>query len=96
LFRGELGEAVLLTPPKNGIDAKKLLVAGLGDSQTFSTQRMQLVGEIVYTEASRLSVKNPFFSPTVPDGGVSRFTNGPVFRGRRSRDFFTRPRPKKS
>jgi hypothetical protein len=78
LFRGELGETVLLTPPKNSIGAKKLLIVGLGDSQTFSPQRMQLVGEIVYTEASRLGVKNPFFAPTVLDGGVSRFTTGQV------------------
>jgi hypothetical protein len=78
LFRGELGETVLLTPPKNSIGPKKLLIVGLGDSQTFSPQRMQLVGEIVYTEASRLGVKNPFFAPTVLDGGVSRFTTGQV------------------
>jgi Cytosol aminopeptidase family, N-terminal domain len=78
LFRGELGETVLLTPPKNSIGAKKLLIVGLGDSQTFSPQRMQLVGEIVYTEANRLGVRNPFFSPTVLDGGVSRFTTGQV------------------
>jgi len=78
LFRGELGETVLLTPPKNSIGAKKLLIVGLGDSQTFSLQRMQLVGEIVYTEASRLCVRNPFFAPTVLDGGVSRFTTGQV------------------
>src|SRR5580658_3370788 len=78
LFRGELGETVLLTPPKNSIGARKLLIVGLGDSQTFSPQRMQLVGEIVYTEASRLGVKNPFFAPTVLDGGVSRFTTGQV------------------
>jgi hypothetical protein len=78
LFRGELGETVLLTPPKNSIGAKKLLLVGLGDSQTFSPQRMQLVGEIIYTEASRLGVKNPFFAPTVLDGGVSRFTTGQV------------------
>jgi hypothetical protein len=78
LFRGELGETVLLTPPKNSMGAKKLLIIGLGDSQTFSPQRMQLVGEIVYTEASRLGVKNPFFAPTVLDGGVSKFTTGQV------------------
>jgi hypothetical protein len=39
---------------------------------------MQLVGEIVYTEASRLGVRNPFFAPTVLDGGISRFTTGQV------------------
>jgi hypothetical protein len=48
LFRGELGETLLLTPPKDRLGAKMLLIIGLGDSQSFSPQRMQLVGEIVY------------------------------------------------
>jgi len=78
LFRGELGETLLLTPPKNSLAARKLLIIGLGDSQTFSPQRMQLVGAILYTEASRLGVANPFFAPTVLDGGVSKFTTGEV------------------
>jgi hypothetical protein len=78
LFGGELGETLLLTPPKNSLGARKLLIIGLGDSQTFSPQRMQLVGTILYTEASRLGVANPFFAPTVLDGGVSKFTTGQV------------------
>src|ERR1700690_4085852 len=45
LFRGELGETLLLAPPANSMGARKLLLIGLGDSQTFSPQRMQLVGE---------------------------------------------------
>ena len=73
LFRGDLGETLLVTPPKGALGARKLLIAGLGDSQTFSPQRMQLVGEIVYTEAARLGVAHPFFAPTVIDGGVSKF-----------------------
>src|ERR1700722_2199096 len=36
LFRGELGESILLTPPKSQLGAKRLLIIGLGDSQTFS------------------------------------------------------------
>jgi len=78
LFRGELGETLLLTPPKNSLAARKLLIIGLGDSQTFSPRRLQLVGAILYTEASRLGVANPFFAPTVLDGGVSKFTTGEV------------------
>jgi hypothetical protein len=78
LFRGELGETLLLTPQKNSLSAKKLLIIGLGDSQVFSPQRMQLVGTILYTEASRLGTANPFFAPTVLDGGVSKFTTGEV------------------
>jgi hypothetical protein len=78
LFRGELGETLLLTPPKGGLGAKRLLIIGLGDSQTFSLQRMQLVGEILYTEASRIGVAHPFFAPTILDGGVSKFATGQV------------------
>ena len=64
LFRGELGETLLIAPPKNSLGAKKLLVIRLGDSQTFSPQRMQLLGEMVYREASNL--------------GVTKFTTGQV------------------
>jgi len=78
LFRGELGETLLITPPKGGLGAKKLLIIGLGDSQTFSVDRMQLVGEILYTEGSRLGVAHPFFAPTILDGGVSKFATGQV------------------
>jgi hypothetical protein len=78
LFRGELGETLLLTPPNGSLGAKKLLLIGLGDSQTFSPQRMQLVGEIVYTEASRIGVAHPFFAPTILDGGVTKFATGDV------------------
>jgi hypothetical protein len=78
LFRGELGETLLLAPPKGGLGARKLLIIGLGDSQTFSLQWMQLVGEILYTEASRIGVAHPFFAPTILDGGVTKFATGQV------------------
>jgi hypothetical protein len=78
LFRGELGETLLLAPSKDSMGAKKLLVIGLGDSQDFSPQRMRLVGEILYAEAGRIGVTHPFFAPTVLDGGVSKFSTGEV------------------
>jgi hypothetical protein len=78
LFGGELGETLLIAPPGNGLGARKLLIIGLGDSQTFSPQRMQLVGEILYREAGNLGVAHPFFAPTILDGGVSKFTTGQV------------------
>lgn len=78
LFRGELGETLLIAPPKGSLGAKKLLIIGLGDSQTFSPQRMQLVGEILYTEASRIGVAHPFFAPTILDGGITTFTTAPI------------------
>jgi Cytosol aminopeptidase family, N-terminal domain len=78
LFRGELGETLLLAPPKGTLGAKRLLIIGLGDSQTFSPDRMQLIGEILYTEASRLGVAHPFFAPTILDGGVAKFATGQI------------------
>jgi hypothetical protein len=78
LFRGELGETLLVAPPKDSLGAKKLLIIGLGDSQSFSPQRVQLVGEILYSEASRIGVAHPFFAPTVLDGGVAKVTTGEV------------------
>jgi hypothetical protein len=78
LFRGELGETLLIVPPKGSLTANKLLIIGLGDSQSFSPPRMQLVGEIVYNESSRFGVAHPFFAPTILDGGVSKFATGEV------------------
>jgi hypothetical protein len=78
LFRGELGETLLLAPPKDSLGARKLLIIGLGDSQTFFPQRMQLIGQILYREAGNLGVEHPFFAPTILDGGVSKFTTGEI------------------
>jgi hypothetical protein len=78
LFRGEFGETMLITPPMGSLGAKKLLIIGLGNSQDFSPQRMQLVGEILYAEASRLAIAQPYFAPTILDGGVAKFTTGDV------------------
>jgi Cytosol aminopeptidase family, N-terminal domain len=78
LFRGDLGETLALTSPEGTLGARRLLLIGLGDSQTFLPSRMQLVGEIVYSEAGRLGVAHPFFAPTILDGGVSKFATGEV------------------
>lgn len=78
LFRGELGETLLVTPPSGTLRAKKLLIIGLGDSQDFLPQRMQLAGEILYAESTRLGIARPYFAPTILDGGVTRFATGDV------------------
>jgi hypothetical protein len=66
--------SALLAPRANSFGTKKLLIISLGDSETFAPERMQLVGEIVYSEASRLGVAHPFFAPTILGGGVGKFT----------------------
>lgn len=78
LFRGELGETILIDPPAGSLRAKRLLIIGLGEAQSFAPERMELVGSIVYREAKRLGVRHPFFAPTVIDGGVSGFNTGVV------------------
>ena len=78
LFAGELGETILLTPPPGTLAARRLLIIGLGDSQTFTPERMRFVGKIAYGEAERLGVAHPFFAPTVLDGGVTGFATDQV------------------
>lgn len=78
LFAGDVGETLLIVPKAGTIPAHRLLIIGLGDSRTFTPERMNQVGTIAFTEASRLGVKHPFFAPTVLDGGVSDFNTGEV------------------
>jgi hypothetical protein len=84
LFRGELGETMLIIPPAGSLAARKLLIIGLGDSETFTPQRLELVGSITYNESNRLGVAHPFFAPTVLDGGVTKYSTGQA-----SENFFT-------
>ena len=78
LFGGELGETILLTPPVGTLAAKRVLIIGLGDSATFTPERMYLVSKIALREANRLGVAHPFFGPTILDGGVTKFATGEV------------------
>jgi Cytosol aminopeptidase family, N-terminal domain len=78
LFRGDLGETIVVVPPAGSLAAKKLLIIGLGDSQNFTLQRMEFVGSIVYRESNRLGVAHPSFAPTILDGGVTKFNTGEV------------------
>jgi hypothetical protein len=77
-FAGMLGETLVLTPPVGRLKARRLLIVGLGDSSSFTPERMRLVGRIVVRECDRMGVAHPFFAPTVKDGGVDRFTTGQV------------------
>jgi hypothetical protein len=78
LFGGELGETILLTPPEGTLGAKRVLIVGLGDSSTFTPERMYFVGKIALREANRLGVAHPFFAPTILDGGVTKYSTGEV------------------
>ncbi|MGA2416458.1 MAG: M17 family peptidase N-terminal domain-containing protein [Candidatus Sulfotelmatobacter sp.] len=78
LFRGELSETVLVTAPRGTLGAKNLLIIGLGDTQGFTPQRLELVGSVAYTESNRLRVAHPYFAPTILDGGVTKYSTGEV------------------
>jgi hypothetical protein len=74
LFTGDLGETVLLLPSATDISARRILIIGLGDSATFTPDRMYLVGKIAFREANRLNIGHPIFAPTILDGGVTGFS----------------------
>jgi hypothetical protein len=78
LFNGDLGETIVLTPPLGSMKPRKVLIIGLGDSQTFTPSRMYLVGKIAFLEADRLGVAHPYFAASILDGGVTKFTTGEV------------------
>jgi Cytosol aminopeptidase family, N-terminal domain len=78
LFAGQQGETLLIVPKSGTIPARKLLIIGLGDSNSFTPAVMNLVGSIVFNESSRLGITHPFFAPTVLDGGVSGFNTGEI------------------
>jgi Cytosol aminopeptidase family, N-terminal domain len=78
LFRGDLGETLLLVSPVGALAAKNLLIIGLGDSQTFTPQRMELVGSVAYRESNRLGIRHPYFAATILDGGVARYKTGEI------------------
>ena len=76
LFAGTLGETLLITPRSGAIPARRLLIIGLGDLESFTPDREQLIGTIVFQESSHLGVAHPFFAPTVLDGGKTDMDTG--------------------
>jgi hypothetical protein len=76
LFAGSLGETLLIAPRSGAIPARRLLIVGLGDLDSFTPDRELLVGTIVFQESNRLGVAHPFFAPTVLDGGKTGIDTG--------------------
>jgi hypothetical protein len=77
-FAGALGETLLIAPKRGTIPARRLLLIGLGDLNTFSPERERQVGFIVFEESKRLKADHPFFAPTVIDGGKAGLDTGEV------------------
>jgi Cytosol aminopeptidase family, N-terminal domain len=78
LFAGALGETLLIAPRPGTVPARRLLLIGLGDRESFSPDRERVVGFIFFEEAERLGISHPYFAPTVLDGGKAGTDTGDV------------------
>src|SRR6516165_10007737 len=80
--RGEFGgdqlETILITPPKDSIKAKALLLVGLGDEADLSLKLMEAVGRVSLREAARLGAGRVAFAPLIRDQGNTRIGTGDV------------------
>jgi hypothetical protein len=80
--RGEFGgdqlETLLITPPRDSIKAKALLLVGLGDEDALSLKLMEAVGRVSLREATRHGVRRVGFAPLIRDQGNARFGTGDV------------------
>jgi Cytosol aminopeptidase family, N-terminal domain len=71
-------ETLLLTPPKDTIKPKMLLLIGLGEEDSLSLDRLERVGRVALREAAKLNVKQVAFAPLLRDQGNSKFETGQV------------------
>jgi hypothetical protein len=77
-FVGDQLETILITPPKDSIKAKALLLVGLGDEDALSLKLMEAVGRVSLREAVRLGASRVAFAPLIRDQGNSKFGTGDV------------------
>lgn len=73
-FDGHYLETFYLDLSKKTISAKKLLLIGLGDRNSFSEDKMISVGGIAMREALKLGVKNFAFGSDLKDAGIDSKT----------------------
>lgn len=77
-FVGDELETMLITPPKDSIKAKALLLVGLGDESDLSLKLMEAVGRVSLREASRIGASKVAFAPLLRDQGNSKLATGDV------------------
>jgi Cytosol aminopeptidase family, N-terminal domain len=77
-FVGDQLETIVITPPKGSINAKALLLIGLGDENALSLTLLESVGRVSLREAARLGVNRVAFAPLIRDQGNSKFGAGDV------------------
>src|SRR5207253_563223 len=69
---------LLITPPKDSIKAKALLLVGLGDEDALSLKLMEGVGRVSLRQAARLGVSRVAFAPLIRDQGNTKLGTGNV------------------
>jgi hypothetical protein len=77
-FVGDQLETILITPPRDSLKAKALLLVGLGDEDALSLQLMEAVGRVSLREAARLGVSRVAFAPLIRDQGNTKIPTGEV------------------
>jgi hypothetical protein len=77
-FVGDQLETILIIPPKGSIQAKALLLVGLGDEDALSLKLMEGVGRVALREAARLGVSSVAFAPLIRDQGNKKLGTGDV------------------
>jgi hypothetical protein len=77
-FVGDQLETLLIIPPKGTIEAKALLLVGLGDESALSLKLMEAVGKVSVREAARLGISRVAFAPLIRDQGNNKFSTGDV------------------
>jgi Cytosol aminopeptidase family, N-terminal domain len=73
-FKAQFKETRLISPREGTIDARRLLLVGLGDPQTFTLERLQTVAQILFDKSLENNVRHPDFAPTDLDTGITQFT----------------------
>jgi len=77
-FVGDELETLLITPPKDAIKAKALLLVGLGDEDAVSLKLMETVGRASLRQAARLDASRVGFAPLIRDQGNTKLATGDV------------------
>jgi hypothetical protein len=77
-FVGDQLETILITPPRDSINAKALLLVGLGDENALSLELMEAVGRVSLREAARLGAGRVAVAPLIRDQGNAKFGTGDV------------------
>lgn len=77
-FSGEELETILINPPAGSIDAKKLMLIGLGEESKLSLKTMRRIGVVAMREAARLGVKRAAFGAAIRDQGNEKLSVGDV------------------